>query len=392
MLCVRHNILESAIHGLGVHAVHDIPAGTVVWKLDPSQDVRRESLEGLGGVETARWQHHGFQSVTRQDWVLCGDGARFMNFAERPNLVLGPVDEHGEHTLVAWRDIAAGDEMTAGRETDADADQKIVAALYEKSARLIERVMLAHQRPVLLWSAGKDSMVLLHLLRDIGHDIPCILHREPFAPEKYRFADRIAKEWNLRVFDYPPERSEMWQGKDILAFMRHYRIGPAPHSRLRVPKNVLPPEPGIPFACAATDVLETPAGHPFDYPFDVALIGHKSSDSDQIAGKVPLRSEWEFPPDMPAVAFPLRDWTDRDIWWYTERFNVPQQADRYDVAGRRELESKELNSDYFHMCSACVRPGEGPVVCPKSGQNIPRRADVPWHSEPLPSYITADAS
>jgi len=56
-------------------------------------------------------------------------------------------------------------------------------------------------------SWGKDSVVLLHLARQVKPDIPVFTVITPFKPkETLEFKDRIVKEWNLNIKEYMSER------------------------------------------------------------------------------------------------------------------------------------------------------------------------------------------
>jgi hypothetical protein len=69
----------------------------------------------------------------------------------------------------------------------------------------------------------------------------------------------------------------------------------------------------------------------------------------------------------PDAAFPLRYFNDKDIWEYTEKFDVPQQWDRYDRTTKKENPDKETNSDYANVCISCIdikKKGQF-VKCPK---------------------------
>jgi hypothetical protein len=78
----------------------------------------------------------------------------------------------------------------------------------------------------------------------------------------------------------------------------------------------------------------------------------------------------------PDLLFPLKGWTDEDIWEYTERYNVPQQETRYSVEYRKELPDKHANSDYAHICISCCNKKSAAVVrCPKLGMMVNNIAD-----------------
>jgi 3'-phosphoadenosine 5'-phosphosulfate sulfotransferase (PAPS reductase)/FAD synthetase len=70
-------------------------------------------------------------------------------------------------------------------------------------------------RSVVLWSGGKDSTAMLHLLRFKAEiDIPVIQFRQPKFRERYAYSDRLIKEWDLTVFEYPASRYALADGPD----------------------------------------------------------------------------------------------------------------------------------------------------------------------------------
>jgi len=218
---------------------------------------------------------------------------------------------------------------------------------------------------------------MLHLMRRYNLHMPIIFHRDPWFPKKYEFADRMIAEWGLEVYDYPPYAMSLTEGEDIMAFSSHYQIGFANGQvvTMQVPKNIVSPELYKPWKCGL-DVLKRPTGT-FNYPFDAVLIGHKDTDSDQIAGSVKLHVDVKLNGGMgPDLLFPLKHWTDEDIWEYTERYNVPQQETRYSVEDRKELPDKHANSDYAHICISCCNKKSAAVVrCPKLGMMVNNVSD-----------------
>lgn len=258
----------------------------------------------------------------------------------------------------------------------------------DKALVLIQKVMSQYKNPAIMCSFGKDSMVLLDLLVRNGIRLPVVFHRDPWWPRKYAFADRVIADNHLEVHDYPPFKVTLWEGVEIMAFTNHYQIGP--QALLQVPKNILPPEEGLPYLCGLKQVLGRPTGT-YAYPYDVVFVGHKSSDQDQIAGKVALHVDIKLNGGAaPDAAFPLRDWTDEDIWDYTEKYGVPQQPDRY--ADRKELPDKFPNSDYAHICIACLdrRNQEPSVWCPKLQAQVSNISSMAPYEEPTFSYYGAN--
>jgi hypothetical protein len=109
LLKVKTCIGQSRIHGIGLFAAEDVPAGTVIWQIEPPFDVffDRESFELLTEIAKEHVDKYSYWSPEHQAYVLCGDDARFMNHSDEPN-----TSEGCDRCTVAVRDIAAGEELT----------------------------------------------------------------------------------------------------------------------------------------------------------------------------------------------------------------------------------------------------------------------------------------
>ncbi len=129
MMLVPTYVAPSAIHGLGLFAREPIAKGTRLWEFRPGVDIQwpQRAVDALPEVARLHWLHHGYVNPRRPGYVvLCADYAMFWNFAEDPNAVeLLEGSRREEAVLVAARDIAAGEELTVGFESDADADRKL---------------------------------------------------------------------------------------------------------------------------------------------------------------------------------------------------------------------------------------------------------------------------
>jgi Phosphoadenosine phosphosulfate reductase family len=268
-----------------------------------------------------------------------------------------------------------------------------------EAKRVIQMVMTNYSKPVLMCSFGKDSMVLLHLVREVAdQNIPILFHRDPWFSAKYEFAEKVIRDWELIVFDYPPVSVSMWQGKSIVAFTNHYQIGLDPKTKkptaLALPKNIVDPEPNKPWLCGRRDFLNRPVAY-FNYPWDVTLIAHKSSDVDQIAGSVPLSCDIkQNDASGPDAAFPLRHWTDEDVWNYTEEHSLPVQDTRYEKLNGHwtEKADKTFNSDYWHACIKCIDPREPKTVhCPLLDMEISNISDQVLYQDCVPDYCHANS-
>jgi len=241
-----------------------------------------------------------------------------------------------------------------------------------ETAEFIAGELVRYKKPVLFCSFGKDSTVLLHLLRSNDWSLPIVFFQDPWFPRKYIWARELIAEWDLEVYDYPPLKVSMAYGNGLAAFNNEYQCSSLPNF-IQVPKNIIEFEDDQDpddYLCGVR-FFTRPVGS-FAFPWDVALIGHKSCDEDQICGPIPLESKLLYRDIGPDFLYPLRDWSHDDIWDYIEDFGVPYQKDRYDLKNRREWSDKTFNSDYWHACTRCVdkrRAGQV-VYCPKMEKEI----------------------
>jgi len=63
---------------------------------------------------------------------------------------------------------------------------------------------LTGKRAVLWWSGGADSTLILALLREQPINFDILQVRYAWSKEQKRYSDDLIREWDLKVFDYPP--------------------------------------------------------------------------------------------------------------------------------------------------------------------------------------------
>jgi 3'-phosphoadenosine 5'-phosphosulfate sulfotransferase (PAPS reductase)/FAD synthetase len=266
---------------------------------------------------------------------------------------------------------------------------------------IIRDAFAGGSRPAVLCSFGKDSMVLLHLVREVGHHeklsthgypLPVIYWRDPWFPHKHEFAEKIARSWALEVHNFLPVatgvKAKGHSGSESgrLELVARYSLG---FGYIDIPKNTAAPEeyPRRDYLCGLRDWILRPKAAALSFPFEVLLHGHKSSDVDPFEGAVPLRADREQLNDRITAFFPLRNWTDDDVWNYIEKHHVPLPPARY--KGRAENPDHWHDNDTIHACTACIDPRNDAekVFCPKLQELVPNVGSKVMQLNERPDYV-----
>lgn len=110
-MLVNTYVAPSAIEGVGVFAVELIPAGTRIWRLEPSFDrlIRKQDLLTLAPLMQAFVDRYAYPLLNDPETLIVElDNGRFMNHDPGdPNTRFDDPDAG-----FALRDIAAGEELT----------------------------------------------------------------------------------------------------------------------------------------------------------------------------------------------------------------------------------------------------------------------------------------
>jgi len=192
--------------------------------------------------------------------------------------------------------------------------------LEDESIYILREVVAECERPVMLYSAGKDSSVMLHLAKKAFYPMKIpfpLLHVDTSFKfkEMYTFRDRIAKENNLNLIVYRNE-------KDIKA-------GTLPYPRnMQVCCSLLKTK-------ALLDAIK-------ESGFDAAIGGarreeEKSRAKERIFSFREENGTWDPKNQRPELwnlyntkikkgesirVFPLSNWTELDIWQYILEENI----------------------------------------------------------------------
>ncbi|HTY79060.1 MAG TPA: sulfate adenylyltransferase subunit CysD [Candidatus Bathyarchaeia archaeon] len=193
--------------------------------------------------------------------------------------------------------------------------------LEAESIHIMREVVAEAEKPVMLYSIGKDSSVMLHLARKAFHPsrLPFpLLHIDTTWKfrEMYEFRDHTARELNLELIVHVnPEGLAM-------------NVNPFTHG-----------------SALHTDIMKTQAlkqaldRHGFDVAFGGARRDEeKSRAKERIFSVRSARHHWDPKSQRPELwriyncrkrqgesirVFPLSNWTELDVWQYIRRERIP---------------------------------------------------------------------
>lgn len=215
----------------------------------------------------------------------------------------------------------------------------------------IKQVLEGSENPCLLLSFGKDSLLLLWLIREVCPSIGILWYSVDITREQRRYAEKIIKLLDLTVYSYLPSDRYFLPNKEGLSIISEYSMGGS------ILPNIRDIEDGD--VCAIT--LNRNRTPHFVYPFDTTFVGWKSTDEHFIVGKN------FFPPDGvqlgPTKLFaPLRDLTDTQVLSAIKELDIPY----------------EEVDDTIQICTSCLQAGSEKVYCPAQDAEIPR---IVWNQE-----------
>jgi hypothetical protein len=220
-------------------------------------------------------------------------------------------------------------------------------ALHEKLVQARSRIkdaLVQAQSPVVWWSGGgKDSLLLLHLAREVNPRVDVLWFRPDVGIEQKAFALEVIREWDLTVTSYAPASRHILPSGDGLLLADEYSVGSVP----------------IPFLTDISEGERCAAGISgertpfFGYPFDVTLVGWKTTDEQFVSQGLEVPGDG-FQLGPTRLYSPLRGWTDGEVLQAIADFKIPYR--RFD--------------DSLPLCTRCLQSTE-PVFCPEAKAMIP---------------------
>ncbi len=217
-------------------------------------------------------------------------------------------------------------------------ENQILKELEDESIEIFREAAVSFRKPVMMYSVGKDSSVLLHLARKAFYPAPVpfpLLHIDTTWKfrEMIEFRDRIVAQTNSQLIVYTNEEG-------VAAGVNPFTTGASEYTRIM--KTVA--------LKAALDL------HGFD-----AAIGGSRRDEEKSRAKERIFSvrdpghRWNpreqrpelwrtyntrLLPEQTMRVFPISDWTETDIWRYIYQENI------------------EVNSLYFSKERPTVQRGD----------------------------------
>lgn len=207
-------------------------------------------------------------------------------------------------------------------------------------------ILKTAKRAVLHWSGGLDSTLILAMLREQPIDFDIVQHRELWTKQQSKKADELIREWNLKVFSYPPRsRSFIGDGENI-AVVYDYAAG---DTQLLVTKDTIPGK-----TCGAKLQSYEMQTSPFDW--DLHILGTRKDDTHWSIENPKRQKECT----VGGITFyyPLFDYTREDV--------------------KRELRARGLDdteatdeedTGSISLCTSCLRGKR--VFCPDLKTMIP---------------------
>lgn len=231
-------------------------------------------------------------------------------------------------------------------------------------------------QPCIASSFGKDSMVLLYLIRQQYPNIPVVFFRHFEHPTKHSFADRIIQDWNLRVVSPSAKYRECYGQPGNVEILDIYELN---DNRFLTTPIAQEDRPRTAQSMCGLSLLNYGPENAC-LKFDTVFLGQRYSDADLIAGSSiiqrPVIEQNGF-----RYVYPLFAWSDEDIWQAIRDFDIPYNIARYDQ------NDDTANGDVWDICTNCLSTTE-PVMCPVHEIYVPGMSDLVDISSRTTSMLT----
>lgn len=226
--------------------------------------------------------------------------------------------------------------------------------MIEEAKQSIRSILDTTKNPVIAWSGGRDSTLLLHLARQVKADIPVVWFKQNVSKAWLAWCESIIMEWDLVVFNYPSSDTYYLPNDELgqtLTLVDEYSFGSG--QTMPVLTDVVSGsgrEQPIGECAAEVSREFIPA---FEYPWDVTLTGYRESDSHFILGTRFFPKDGTLFGNTKLYA-PLRRWADVDVARATQALRLPSSPP----------------DERLYRCNNCLRHKDRIVFCPEVGKEI----------------------
>lgn len=186
----------------------------------------------------------------------------------------------------------------------------------------IRDVLKGAKSPALLCSFGKESLILLKLVREIKPDTSIFW----FGDKLSLFAESIIRDNDLQVFSYAPADRYLVPNNDGYSLIDEYSLG-----QVNVPLISDLEESDL----CELELLPTIRTPIFNYRADVTLWGYRAADRHSLVQTV---FPQKFPLGGTIMDAPLYNWNEQDVYSAIEELRIPY----------------EPQNDRVQVCSACL--------------------------------------
>lgn len=208
-----------------------------------------------------------------------------------------------------------------------------------------------------LWlSGGKDSRLLLEVMKRDALSFIVLCFDDTFTRVQKRMVERLAREFDLEIFSYPPTAFSFVSDDKEIAAVFHYAVGRKGETLAGIRDIVHDREAG---RCMQKDFKVGFAASPLPPVFvENHILGSKRSDRHFIFGNRSPVKEREFSIGEAKFFAPLFDWTDEDVYNALGELGV----NPFPV-------TDETDTGNFFACSLCLTEKEE-FICPQTKEKI----------------------
>lgn len=198
--------------------------------------------------------------------------------------------------------------------------------------------------PIVAWSGGKDSNLIVLLLKQLGYSIPCLVFPHFWGEHQKKFIKKLVAEYKLQCFYYRPTEIEYKEG----TITAYYTLG---DKHIPVLFDVIHDDK----ICGLDVGKKAKQGAVPYFIWDRVICGTKTCDTH------PLINKFDFT-QFDNVSLPLWDWTDEEVMQATIKQDFPYDERVY-VDG-----DEKADTGNFVGCMKCFSMDM--VFCPKANKMI----------------------